>query len=209
MRRGGFHMEAFASRPLRFGFDARRELALGLGLFLCLWVALATILPETMTVGAGSSGAYARASQALARLPLSFEANQGQADAHVSFLARTPGATLYLAAREAVLSLTRTGPASQPSALRMQLVGASDGAQPIGMDLLPGRSNYFIGDDPAQWRTDIPSYGQGSAQRCASAWISPTTATASSWSTTSPRRGRLAEPDCARLPERREHEPGS
>jgi len=39
------------------------------------------------------------------KLPLSFEANQGQADSQVQFLARGGGYTLFLTSREAVLSL--------------------------------------------------------------------------------------------------------
>jgi hypothetical protein len=41
----------------------------------------------------------------LARLPLTFEANQGQTSPQVNFLARSPGYTLFLTAGEAVLSL--------------------------------------------------------------------------------------------------------
>ena len=28
----------------------------------------------------------------------------------------------------------------------------------MGMDELPGKSNYFIGNDPAKWRTNVPNY---------------------------------------------------
>jgi hypothetical protein len=43
------------------------------------------------------------------KLPLSFEANQGQTDARVKFLARGPGYALFLTADEAVLSLRPLG----------------------------------------------------------------------------------------------------
>jgi len=54
--------------------------------------------------------ALARASQTqllktYGKLPLSFEANQGQTDSQVQFLARGGGYTLFLTSREAVLSL--------------------------------------------------------------------------------------------------------
>ena len=43
------------------------------------------------------------------RLPLSFEANQGQASKSVRFLARGQGYGLYLTSEEAVLTLHKTG----------------------------------------------------------------------------------------------------
>ena len=42
----------------------------------------------------------------------------------------------------------------------MTLVNANPRSQPAGHDELPGRSNYFIGDDPAKWRTNIPTYAR-------------------------------------------------
>src|SRR3990172_6044892 len=30
----------------------------------------------------------------------------------------------------------------------------------MGQDELPGRSNYFIGNEPNKWRTNIPNYGK-------------------------------------------------
>ena len=47
----------------------------------------------------------ARLTATFARLPLRFEANRGQTDARVKFLARGAGYTLFLTANEAVLSL--------------------------------------------------------------------------------------------------------
>src|SRR5688500_10696516 len=41
--------------------------------------------------------ARVRLRQAFGRLPLTFEANHGQTDPHVQFLARGPGYTLFLA----------------------------------------------------------------------------------------------------------------
>ena len=42
----------------------------------------------------------------------------------------------------------------------MKLVGANPKAQIEGLDRLPGISNYFIGNDPAKWRTNIPHYAK-------------------------------------------------
>ncbi|HYY41459.1 MAG TPA: SBBP repeat-containing protein, partial [Pyrinomonadaceae bacterium] len=42
--------------------------------------------------------------------------------------------------------------------LRMKLVGAQTTAQVEGADELAGQTNYFIGNDPAKWRTGIPTF---------------------------------------------------
>ncbi len=51
-------------------------------------------------------------------------------------------------------------PATDRSVVQMSLVGASASAAAIGMDELPGKTNYFIGYDPAKWRTNIPTFGR-------------------------------------------------
>src|SRR5437868_15205016 len=50
--------------------------------------------------------AQARVREAYGRLPLSFEANQGQTDRRVQFLSRGSGYTLFLTPCEAVLALS-------------------------------------------------------------------------------------------------------
>ena len=42
----------------------------------------------------------------------------------------------------------------------MQLIGSNKHAQALGVDLLPGKSNYLTGSDPAKWHTDIPTYAK-------------------------------------------------
>ena len=103
--------------------------------------------------------------EAYGQLPLSFEINQGQTDEPVRFLSRGSGYTLFLTPEEAVLSLRR--PVSEDAdstavsdVLRLQLVGANPDPEVTGLEQQPGRSNYFIGNDPAQWRTDVPHFGQ-------------------------------------------------
>jgi len=99
-------------------------------------------------VGAGGPG------QAFGRLPMSFEANQGQTDARVQFLARGDGYGLFVTPTEAVLSLQGASP------LRMQLVGANPAPAAAGLDRLPGVSNYLIGNDPSRWHTNVPNFAR-------------------------------------------------
>ena len=89
-------------------------------------------------------------------MPLRFEPNVGQVDAPVDFLARGAGYALYLDADEAVLSLD--GPGDGRSVLSMRMLGADPDARPSAGDRLPGTSNYFIGDDPSRWRSDVPTH---------------------------------------------------
>jgi hypothetical protein len=124
---------------------------------------------------------------AYGKLPLSFEANQGQSDTRVKFLSRGSGYTLFLTSSEAVL-LLQTGAASddvkqhgrpqidepippknlnleddartQSATLRIRLVGANPAPQLTGFDELPGKANYFVGNDVKKWRTDVPTYAK-------------------------------------------------
>jgi hypothetical protein len=106
------------------------------------------------------------------KLPLSFEPNRGQTAAPVKFLSRGPGYTLFLTADEAVLKLgssstadvARTAPdrraAVSPAIVRMKLVGANPDPQVTALDELPGKSNYFIGNNPKRWRTNVPNFSK-------------------------------------------------
>ncbi len=102
-------------------------------------------------------GPAARVDESYGKLPLSFEANQGQTDSRVKFLSRGRGYALFLTATEAVLSLKR---GQAPAVLRMRLVGANRAPQVTALEELPGRSNIFIGKDPAKWRTNISDYAR-------------------------------------------------
>lgn len=98
-------------------------------------------------------------------LPLIFEPNQGQTDAHVRFLARGSGYSLFLTAQEAVLALLHSSvdsrhPNVTTSAVSMKLVGTASPRDPAAEIQLPGRSNYFIGSDPAKWHRDIPQFAR-------------------------------------------------
>ena len=44
--------------------------------------------------------------------------------------------------------------------LRMKLVAANPHAKIEGLDQLPGKSNYFIGKNPRNWRTNVSTYGR-------------------------------------------------
>jgi hypothetical protein len=121
-----------------------------------------------------------RPSGAYGDLPLSFEENCGQADSRVKYLARGRGYTLFLTPKATVLELRHPSPAAEqkPAAntsavlpdlqretgqapedvVRFELAGASANARMDAVEKLPGVSNYYIGNDPARWRSGIANY---------------------------------------------------
>ncbi|HEY4661552.1 MAG TPA: SBBP repeat-containing protein, partial [Terriglobales bacterium] len=97
----------------------------------------------------------------LARLPISFEPNQGQTDGAAKFVAHGRGYGLYLTPSEAVLTVTdRSQNRLRQIAVRMQLAGANRSSELTGANPLPGHSNYFIGNDSSRWLRNIPQYGR-------------------------------------------------
>lgn len=100
-----------------------------------------------------------RVREAYGKRGLYFEANRGQTDSQVKFLARGGGYTLFLTSTDAVLTLTR--PDSRIGAvLRTRIVGANPDPRITGQQALPGRVNYFLGNDPTKWRTNVPTYAR-------------------------------------------------
>ncbi len=131
--------------PLRLYRHAVRTVFPLLAAFLLPWLAHAQT-PD------------ARPAVAYGRLPLIFEANAGQTDPAVKFLSRGSGYSLFLTPDEAVLALVKAP--GDGTVLRMTLVGARPSPRITGLDELPGKVNYFIGNDPARWRTNIPTYAR-------------------------------------------------
>lgn len=102
----------------------------------------------------------------LSHLPLLFEPNVGQAnlgDSAVRFVAQGSGYSLFLDSAGATLALrgdSHAGSRARSESVRMKLAGANRNARITGTELLPGKSNYFLGNDPAQWRSDIPQFAR-------------------------------------------------
>jgi hypothetical protein len=142
-----------------------------------------------------SAEAKAAVMARMAKLPLRFEANAGQWDERVAFVARQGGATLFIteegmtfalrdvkavprtpgmsrqdeiAARRKALSEAKT------ATLTMKLVvGAPAGAASAKRAVLRGekelitKSNFFLGNDKTKWRTNVPNYAQVRAKDAA------------------------------------------
>jgi hypothetical protein len=122
--------------------------------------------------------------KAYGQLALTFEENRGQSDADVKFLSYGPGYRLLLTPTEAVLSAQSSGhslqgPAllavdltknsyqgtvppktSPPVALRMKLLNGNLRTIVSGEEELPGKSHYFIGNDPSKWCTNVRQFAK-------------------------------------------------
>ncbi len=155
-------------------------------LFICLAVCVAALFPKPAWPQGRDAGSIKTAESAkpkiaadYGKLPLSFEVNEGQADGRVRFMSRASGYSLLLTGDEAVLALRKGSgeknaagrlPGLEPQAapkkarlsemLRMKLVGAKAAPRVTGMEELPGKVNYFIGDDSAKWRTNVRTYAR-------------------------------------------------
>jgi hypothetical protein len=175
-------------------YKIARSLALMLALILIGSVVVAITLPSTLAQAvlwpasvaaqrqrAASSSVAAHNSVATgvayAKVPLSFEANVGQTDPRVKYVAHGDGYNLFLTPGEAVLSLDRAAKRESlkttlalhrkakarpvntaPTVLRLQLLGANEHTSLTGLERLPGQTNYLTGSDPRLWRTNVPNY---------------------------------------------------
>ncbi len=136
------------------------------------------MIPTLMAPSQGPSGTSeeARARSLFAGLPLIFEPNQGQgnldaSDPRVKFVTRGSGYSLFLGSDGAILSMVSRSRSKRDSAQReasqmrvdsvqMKLAGANPSANVMGADRLPGKSNYFIGNDPAKWQHGVPQFAR-------------------------------------------------
>jgi len=187
----------------RFARRSKRSLRIGTRRILAMVVAGAAITnffalpchsaPITRLHGSPQESATQNEtvmSPAYAKVPLSFEANQGQVDPEIKFLSRGSGYNLFLTPTQTILSLrgekekgskreanaavdicTRKeageallSAADQDSqikeVIRVKLLNANSTPKTAGIDELPGKSNYFIGEDAGKWVTGVPRYAR-------------------------------------------------
>src|SRR5467141_2826691 len=118
--------------------------------------------------------------EAYGKLPLSFEENEGQTAREVRYVSHGSGYELFLTPEEDVVALQSSLPvnlsaphrvpyfrslrqarrAGRMTVLRMGLEGANLEAKISGLDPLPGKVNYFVGNKPEHWQTNIPTYSR-------------------------------------------------
>jgi hypothetical protein len=114
-------------------------------------VSLVTIFAVTGAVAGGNTSTTKPAIADYTR-SLSFEPNRGQTDKQVDFLAHGSGYRLFLSHAEAAMALDRG------VTVRMRPVGADPSTSAHAIDRQASKSNYFIGNVPEKWHTDVPNY---------------------------------------------------
>jgi hypothetical protein len=161
--------------PQIISFSARRSLRaarVAIGVWLLSGAA--------MVAASETAPATKPSSPIFPSLPLCFEANHGQAESHVQFLARSRGHNFSLSPTEAIVVLNKSWPtldarrrgtrrvertAAETKSVRFRLVGADPLARMTGFDRLPGNVNYFLGADPLAWRSAIPTFQKVKVQQ--------------------------------------------
>jgi hypothetical protein len=116
--------------------------------------------------------------------PLGFEVNRGQVDSRVQYIARRGPLAVFLTRSGAVLALSHqdetpglmsTSHDPRPSlailkrdarrnihtdAVKLSFEGANPAAPVAASGRLKVATNYFIGNDPARWHRDVPSFSR-------------------------------------------------
>jgi hypothetical protein len=130
--------------------------SVGVGVWLSQG-ALDVVEPEAVTAEAA---AKAMVRENLGKLPLSFEANRGQTDRAVNFVARGSSATVWLTDDAAVFGFSADGKAAT-DVLRMQFVGAGR-PQVEGVHEQPTKSHYLAGEGAGI--RNVPHYAEVTAK---------------------------------------------
>lgn len=118
------------------------------------------------------------------KIPLAFTMNQGQVDSQVKFTSQgsgcsmffTPQGTTFLLSKEteasvakrlAKRSLVYQGDPQDDReqeiereyfTLKLNFFNASSNTEIAGENRLPWNNNYFMGNDPKKWQSDVPNY---------------------------------------------------
>ncbi|MEE8577585.1 MAG: SBBP repeat-containing protein, partial [candidate division Zixibacteria bacterium] len=146
---------------------------------LSLFVLASSVLPS-QTQSSVDQQLRVSTTESLTSMPLTFTENQGQWDEKVMFRANAGGATMWFTTDGAYYQFTRRVPGDEfqgapqlavgsdsfghesdsieTMMIKASFVGANFNPAMRGEDVLEYKCNYFIGNDPTQWHTDVPSY---------------------------------------------------
>src|ERR1700723_839068 len=112
--------------------------------------------------------------------PLSFEPNGGLLSPRVKYLGRAPGYSVLITDKQVAIvlpgqatssslqdngrkgagSTTRSATTDGTAVVYIVPVDPAPGQGTRAIDRLPGRVNYFLGNDPGKWRTNVPTFGE-------------------------------------------------
>jgi hypothetical protein len=138
--------------------------------------ATASVAQQSSPANAAPTSVTRAATANYGKLPMTFEANQGQTASDVKFLSRGPGYVVYLTAGAMVFSARASqvtpksdspvhsqGSASQKAnntVIQLGMVGANPNPVAVGEQPQTGKVNYFIGRDKSKWQTNVATYSK-------------------------------------------------
>jgi hypothetical protein len=133
---------------------------------------IATLLPLFVVLSASAQAPVQHPQPSVAaygKVPLHFEANQGQADASAKFVAHGPGYSILLEPtsvdlvlhQEKIIPARRGAPTSvQAEAIRMTMLGANPAATMAAQQPSSTYVNYMNGPFHKDWKLGVPTYLQ-------------------------------------------------
>ena len=108
-----------------------------------------------------------KTSEAYGNLPLLFIKNQGQVEDRVQYYIKASGQTIYFIKNGIVFDLVcyynsdkenTTSRNAERLVFSLDFNGTNDSLSVIGKDKAASVVNYFIGNDPEKWHTDVLTY---------------------------------------------------
>lgn len=150
-------------------------------------VVILLLIVSAATIASESTPKDLQANQTLGSQPIAFTKNMGQWPDSVLFRADAAGAVMWfvkngnyyqytkriprLQSAEAAWAaglgprqfnlvdrLHREPDSLETTMIKAEFVGANQNAEVVGREKMDYKCNYFIGDDPAKWRTQVPNY---------------------------------------------------
>ena len=101
------------------------------------------------------TGTPGKVRQSLNSIPLAFEPNVGQSAPDTKFIVHRPDLSVRFASDSVTLLLPQKGKASARLGIDF-----SRAAPIVAEQELPGKTNYFRGNNPVQWHTGIGNFGR-------------------------------------------------
>lgn len=147
---------------------------------LAVFLAFLTAFVYAPGARASSDATVNLSAERLNRMPLAFTENHGQWDERVKFRVRAGGVTTWFATdgiyyqfirnahRDALTSedplrmlhksLDQEGDSIEQLVIRASFAGANPDVEVVGEGLMEYKCNYFLGNDPSKWHTEVPNY---------------------------------------------------
>ena len=117
--------------------------------------------------------------KSIASMPLYFERNQGQTDPQVRFLSHGSRYSMFVTDDATVISMVggrvhhgseiatvKAAAGTMPeeklvaSAVRIKMIGANPKPEVTGLEPLPGKINYLIGNDESKYHRNVPTFAR-------------------------------------------------